>query len=88
MISLPIVQYLGISFIFVTINAASDVFCYTSVCSLCPPFALFTQPSTANNAIYQTKLDILGMVIYSTEFVLWCGVFAYGGYFSLKPWLR
>jgi len=28
------------------------------------------------------------MVIYATEFVLWCGVFACGGYFNLIPWIR
>lgn len=28
------------------------------------------------------------MVIYATEFVLWCGVFACGGYFNLTPWVR
>jgi hypothetical protein len=28
------------------------------------------------------------MVIYATEFVLWCGVFACGGYFNLMPWVR
>jgi hypothetical protein len=28
------------------------------------------------------------MVIYATEFVLWCGVFACGGYFNLAPWVR
>lgn len=28
------------------------------------------------------------MVIYATEFVLWCGVFACGGYFNLMPWAR
>jgi hypothetical protein len=28
------------------------------------------------------------MVIYATEFVLWCGVFSCGGYFNLKPWVR
>lgn len=28
------------------------------------------------------------MVIYATEFVLWCGVFACGGYFNLLPWVR
>jgi hypothetical protein len=28
------------------------------------------------------------MVIYATEFVLWCGVFACGGYFNLVPWIR
>ncbi|KAH8749978.1 G protein-like protein-coupled receptor : PQ-loop [Hyaloscypha finlandica] len=59
----------GISFIFVAIDAAGDVFSLISV---------FLQP----------KLDILGMVIYATEFVLWCGVFACGGYFNLMPWIR
>ncbi len=28
------------------------------------------------------------MVIYATEFVLWCGVFACGGYFNLLPWAK
>lgn len=28
------------------------------------------------------------MVIYATEFVLWCGVFACGGYFNLLPWIK
>jgi len=59
----------GISFIFVGIDAAGDVFSLVSV-------------------FFQPKLDILGMVIYATEFVLWCGVFACGGYFNLLPWIR
>ncbi|KAH8650628.1 PQ loop repeat protein [Tricladium varicosporioides] len=59
----------GISFIFVGIDAAGDVFSLVSV-------------------FFQPKLDILGMVIYATEFVLWCGVFACGGYFNLLPWVR
>jgi len=59
----------GISFIFVGIDAAGDVFSLISV-------------------FFQPKLDILGMVIYATEFVLWCGVFACGGYFNLRPWIK
>lgn len=59
----------GISFIFVGIDAAGDVFSLVS---------LFFQP----------KLDVLGVVIYGSEFVLWCGVFACGGYYNLLPWLR
>ncbi|KAN0091634.1 G protein-like protein-coupled receptor : PQ-loop [Hyaloscypha variabilis] len=59
----------GISFIFVAIDAAGDIFSLISV-------------------FFQPKLDILGMVIYATEFVLWCGVFACGGYFNLMPWIR
>ena len=38
--------------------------------------------------VFQPKLDILGMVIYATEFVLWCGVFACGGYYNLTPWIK
>lgn len=38
--------------------------------------------------VFQPELDILGMVIYATEFVLWCGVFGCGGYFNLIPWVR
>ncbi|TVY84106.1 Uncharacterized protein LSUE1_G002087 [Lachnellula suecica] len=59
----------GISFIFVGIDAAGDVFSLVSV-------------------FFQPKLDVLGIVIYATEFVLWCGVFACGGYFNLLPWAR
>lgn len=59
----------GISFIFVGIDAAGDVFSLVSI-------------------FFQPRLDILGMVIYATEFVLWCGVFACGGYFNLLPWAQ
>lgn len=37
---------------------------------------------------FQPRLDVLGMVIYGTELVLWLGVFAAGGYYNLLPWLR
>lgn len=59
----------GISFIFVGIDAAGDVFSLVS---------LFFQP----------EVDYLGVVIYATEFVLWCGVFAAGGYYNFLPWFR
>ncbi|KAI8293415.1 thymidylate kinase [Colletotrichum sp. SAR11_240] len=59
----------GISFIFVAIDAAGDVFSLASI---------FFQPS----------IDILGVIIYATEFVLWCGVFACGGYYNFLPWFR
>jgi hypothetical protein len=52
----------------------------------------FPSPSSQShrlkNTVFQPKLDILGMVIYATEFVLWCGVFACGGYFNLRPWIK
>ncbi|KAK1637980.1 PQ loop repeat-domain-containing protein [Colletotrichum phormii] len=59
----------GISFIFVGIDAAGDVFSLASI-------------------FFQPRVDVLGIVIYATEFVLWCGVFACGGYFNLLPWAR
>ncbi|CAJ0555245.1 Ff.00g053100.m01.CDS01 [Fusarium sp. VM40] len=59
----------GISFLFVAIDAAGDVFSLASV-------------------FFQPELDVLGIVIYATEFVLWCGVFACGGYYNLLPWAR
>lgn len=40
------------------------------------------------SVVFQPKLDILGMVIYGTELVLWIGVFACGGYYNFIPWLR
>jgi hypothetical protein len=40
------------------------------------------------SVVFQPELDVLGLVIYGTELVLWLGVFACGGYFNLLPWLR
>ncbi|KAF2656018.1 hypothetical protein K491DRAFT_757826 [Lophiostoma macrostomum CBS 122681] len=59
----------GISFLFVGIDAAGDIFSLVSV-------------------LFQSTLDVLGLVIYGTELVLWIGVFACGGYFNLVPWLQ
>ncbi|KAF6828413.1 pq loop repeat protein [Colletotrichum musicola] len=59
----------GISFIFVAIDAAGDVFSLASI-------------------FFQPTVDVLGIVIYATEFVLWCGVFACGGYYNFLPWFR
>jgi hypothetical protein len=59
----------GISFLFVGIDAAGDVFSLVSV-------------------VFQSELDILGMIIYSTELVLWIGVFTCGGYYNLLPWAQ
>lgn len=38
--------------------------------------------------IFQPSLDVVGMVIYGTELLLWLGVFACGGYFNFVPWIR
>ncbi|KAF3904954.1 hypothetical protein ABW20_dc0110241 [Dactylellina cionopaga] len=37
---------------------------------------------------FERELDVLGMVIYGSELVLWIGVMACGGWFNLKPWLE
>jgi uncharacterized protein with PQ loop repeat len=38
--------------------------------------------------IFQSELDVLGMVIYGVELALWLGIFACGGYYNLVPWLK
>ncbi|XPS74232.1 hypothetical protein M3J09_006352 [Ascochyta lentis] len=40
------------------------------------------------SVIFHSKLDILGMVIYATELVLWIGIFACGAYYNLVPWVK
>ena len=40
------------------------------------------------SVVFQTKIDILGMVIYATELTLWIGIFACGAYYNLVPWLK
>jgi len=74
----------GISFIFVGIDAAGDVFSLVSVCKS----SLSDRMCGVDGIVFQPKLDILGMAIYASEFVLWCGVFGCGGYFNLTPWVR
>ena len=59
----------GISFLFVGIDAAGDVFSLMSI-------------------LFQPTLDVLAIVIYATELVLWCGVFACGGYYNFLPWVQ
>lgn len=40
------------------------------------------------SVVFQSRLDILGMVIYATELVLWIGIFACGAYYNLLPWVK
>ncbi|KAE9994759.1 hypothetical protein EG327_003023 [Venturia inaequalis] len=40
------------------------------------------------SVLFQRRLDVLGLVIYGTELALWCGVFACGGYYNLRPWVK
>lgn len=40
------------------------------------------------SVFFQPELDVLGMVIYGSELVLWIGVFACGCFYNFRPWLR
>lgn len=40
------------------------------------------------SVLFQSELDILGLVIYGTELVLWIGIFACGGYYNFVPWVK
>lgn len=40
------------------------------------------------SVVFQPTLDILGVVIYATELVLWIGIFMCGAYYNLGPWIR
>lgn len=37
--------------------------------------------------VFEPRLNILGIIIYGVEFVLWCGIFAAGGYYNLRMWM-
>lgn len=36
--------------------------------------------------LFQARWDVLGMVIYATELVLWMGIMAAGAWYNLRPW--
>jgi hypothetical protein len=40
------------------------------------------------SVIFHSRLDILGMIIYATELVLWIGIFMCGAYYNLLPRLK
>jgi hypothetical protein len=40
------------------------------------------------SVIFQPTLDILGIVIYGTELLLWIGIFMCGAYYNLIPWMK
>lgn len=40
------------------------------------------------SVLFEPRLDVLGMVIYASELVLWMGVLACGGYYNLRPWVE
>ena len=76
----------GISFIFVGIDAAGDLFSLISVCTVLTVLYLCRILLIA--IVFQEDLNVLGMAIYGTELALWTGVFICGGYFNLAPYIR
>ena len=76
----------GISFIFVGIDAAGDLFSLISVCTV--PSVLCLYRILLITLVFQADLNVLGMAIYGTELALWTGVFICGGYFNLVPYIR
>lgn len=40
------------------------------------------------SVLFQKELDVLGVIMYATELVLWIGIFACGAYYNLYPWLQ
>jgi hypothetical protein len=86
----------GISFFFVGIDAAGDLFSIISVCKFTSHFYLRQKCGhicgrymlTMDDAVFGSKVDVLGVVIYGTELGLWTGIFICGGVFNLLPWVR
>ena len=37
---------------------------------------------------FEPKLKVVGLVAYGVEFVLWCGIFACGGYYKLVQYMK
>lgn len=62
----------GVSFLFCFIDALGDL---TSLLSV-----VFWWKAGRT-------LDVLGLVVYGSELVLWLGVFACGGWYNLRPWI-
>lgn len=63
----------GISFLFCGIDALGDL---TSLISV----VLWFQAGES--------LDILGVCVYASEFIMWAGIFACGIHYNLRAWLR
>ncbi len=40
------------------------------------------------SVFFEPQFDILGLVIYGSELLLWCGVMACGGYYNFRPWIH
>ncbi|KAI5364206.1 hypothetical protein Slin15195_G098640 [Septoria linicola] len=40
------------------------------------------------SVVFERQLNILALVTYGVELTLWTGIFAAGGYYNLRPWLK
>lgn len=81
----------GISFFFVGIDAAGDLFSIVSV-RKCHGRFLYSSSCRVGEEltallVFAPTLDIWAIAIYGVEFVLWMGVFACGSYYNLIPWM-
>ena len=71
----------GISFIFVALDAAGDLFSLISLGYF--PWRLYWIRS-----VFQPQFDIFGSAIYGTELALWIGIMMCGVIFNLREWLK
>lgn len=63
----------GISFVFVALDALGDL---TSLLGVICWWRV------------GRKLDVLGVIVYASELVLWIGVMACGVWYNLRPWMQ
>ncbi|KAH9837446.1 PQ loop repeat protein [Teratosphaeria destructans] len=40
------------------------------------------------SVVFEPNLAIVSLVAYAVEFVLWCGVFAFGAFYRFIPWVK
>ncbi|TKX26632.1 PQ loop repeat-containing protein 3 [Elsinoe australis] len=62
-----------------TVRGVSFVFCFIDALGdLTAILSILLEP----------RIDALGIVIYAVELCLWCGIFAAGGYYNFRAWLK
>ncbi|KAJ6026054.1 hypothetical protein N7444_013733 [Penicillium canescens] len=56
---------------------------------ICSPWSLFLKRYLLTLClVFGRSIDVLGIIIYGTELVLWIGIFICGGIFNLFPWIK
>jgi hypothetical protein len=77
----------GISFIFVAIDAAGDLFSLLSL-GLSPFTSFIVVFKLIPLPVFDQVFDGLGAAIYATELVLWIGIMICGVVFNLRHWYK